>query len=230
VRILSIVHGPLVAPGVFADVVREHGHELVRWAPPTDGPPPEDVDAVITFGGAMHVDQEPEHPWLHTEDALLRRLLADGTPVLGVCLGAQLVAKAADAAVGPARQAEIGWVPVELTGAASSDPVFRTLPARFHAFQWHSYAFAVPDDGVELARNDACAQAFRAGERAWGVQFHAEVTFEQVRAWLESNESVPFDRRALLEETRRRIAAWNGFGRALCGAFCDVGARVAAPA
>jgi GMP synthase (glutamine-hydrolysing) len=229
--VLAIVHGRHVGPGIFADPVAERGHRLVEWSPSETARPPrslEDYGAVIVLGGAMHVDQVDEHPWLREENALLQRLLEKETPLLGVCLGAQLIAKAAGARVGPAREVEIGWHPVELTGAATGDPVVGRLPDTFQSFQWHYYEFDLPGGANELARNGTCVQAFRLG-RAWCVQFHPEVTLDQVREWLQEKEAVPVDRAALLRETEARIEEWNELGRTLCGAFLEVAERVAAP-
>jgi GMP synthase (glutamine-hydrolysing) len=232
VEVLAFVHGPLVGPGVFADAVAARGHRLVEWSPAVRAaspPPHEEYGAVLVLGGAMHVDQEEQHPWLREEDAVLRRLLESGTPVLGVCLGAQLLAKAAGARVGPASQPEIGWHRVELTEAAADDPVVGRLPRSFEAFEWHYYAFELPDGANELARTSASLQSFRLGGRAWGVQFHPEVTLAQARQWIEEKEEVPTDRAALLRQTEARIEEWNELGRTLCDAFLEVAERIGAP-
>jgi GMP synthase (glutamine-hydrolysing) len=216
-NVLAILHGDNVPAGTFAEVVTERGHRFDMWNPAEGAtPPPLDAyGAVIPLGGAMHVDQEAHHPWLREEEQYVRALLDRGVPLLGVCLGAQLVAKAAGADVGPARKPEIGWCEVERT---ADDPVVGVLPERFPAFQWHYYAFEVPAGGRELARSRVCPQAFRVGEAAWGVQFHPEVTREIVASWVaESDEKPP----GLLAETEERIDEWIHLGRALCGAFLD---------
>ena len=231
-RVLGIVHQPDAGPGVFAEAVAARGHELVEWRPA--GQPVPEVDgfgAVIVLGGAMHPDHEAEHPWLAPEKALLRSLLERGTPILGVCLGAQLLAKAAHAAIYPARRPEIGWYPVEVTEDAADDPLFQRLPERFHAFQWHYYTYDLPASAVELARSDVCTQAFRLGERVWGIQFHAEVTRKTIDSWVSAEErDVPSGRERLVAETERRLGAWNAIGRELCGGFLEAAERVAAPA
>ena len=146
--------------------------------------------------------------------------------MLGVCLGAQMLARAAGASVGPAGAPEVGWLGVELTRAGQEDPVLRVLPPKFDAFQWHHYTFEIPSGATELARSDVCTQAFRAGERAWGIQFHAEVTFEMVQAWTaEDPDDLPSPADDFLAATRARIDGWNEQGRELCGAFLDVAAR-----
>lgn len=217
-KVLAVVHSENGPAGTFAEVVRERGFSLETWLP-YERPAPPAVgahDAVMVFGGGMHVDQEERHPWLVGEVEYLRAALDREAPVLGVCLGAQLVARAAGAAVGPAAKPEIGWCDVERTG---DDPVLGVLPARFPAFQWHSYAFAVPAGGRELARSPACPQAFRFGKAAWGVQFHPEVTREIVASWAEESPEETPD--GLLEETDERIGEWIRLGRSLCVAFLD---------
>ena len=217
-RVLSLIHEDDAPSGIFGDVARERGHELVEWNFRRGRPPaPGDYDAYLVFGGAMHVDQEHEHPWLREEDDLLRELLDRGAPVFGVCLGGQLIAKSAGAEVGPAEQPEVGWFDVELTAEGTDDPVLGQLPQRFQAFQWHSYAFELPPGAVPLARNSAGLQAYRVGNRAWGVQFHPEVTQEIVQSWLEFEEGKP--ERPDLDFAP--LPRWNQLGRRLCAAFLD---------
>jgi GMP synthase (glutamine-hydrolysing) len=229
-HVLSVIHGEKVRAGVFSEAVEARGHVVEEWslAWGTSLPRPLDAyGAVLVFGGAMHADQEGHHPWLRDENLFLQRLLDLHKPVLGICLGAQLLAKAAHADVGPAREPEIGWFPVELTEAAADDPVLSRMPERFDAFQWHYYAHGVPAGAVELARNDLCTQAFRLGDFAWGVQFHPEVTLEQIESWMQEDEPIPAD---LLDQTRERIGEWNELGKGLCDEFVGVAERVATPA
>jgi GMP synthase (glutamine-hydrolysing) len=232
-HVLAVIHGEKVRAGVFGDVVGERGHRLEEWSVAWERPLPRPLDAygaVLVFGGAMHADQDRRHPWLRQENLFLQRLLDIHKPVLGICLGAQLLAKAAHARVHPADEPEIGWYTVELTDAAADDPLLGRLPARFDAFQWHYYTYEPPCGAVELARSRVCTQAFRLGERAWGVQFHPEVTLAQVEGWIADDEPMPVDRAELLATTRARIGAWNELGRTLCDAFVDAAERVAAPA
>jgi GMP synthase (glutamine-hydrolysing) len=216
VNVLSIVHSPEARTELFARA----GHPIDEWSFSGGGTPPDGYDAYMVFGGAMHPDQDLQHPWLADEVAWLHGVVDGGAPVLGVCLGAQLVARACGAWSGRlAGEPEIGWHEVELTPAAASDPVFARLPRSFRALQWHYYAFEVPESGVELARSPVCSQAFRLGKLAWGVQFHPEVTLAMVEQWLEEPEEVDFDREALHRETHERIEEWNVLGRELCAGF-----------
>jgi GMP synthase (glutamine-hydrolysing) len=231
--VLAVIHGDKVRAGVFGDVVAARGHRLEEWSLAWGTPLPRPLDAyggVLVFGGAMHADQDRHHPWLREENFFLQRLLDLQTPVLGICLGAQLLAKAACASVHPADEFEIGWHPVELTDAAADDPVLGQLPERFDSFQWHYYTYDVPAGAIELARSRICTQAYRLGDNAWGVQFHPEVTLAQVQSWVDEKEEVPIDDQALMAETRERIGAWNALGRELCGAFVDAAERIATPA
>ena len=232
-NVLSIIHGANARAGVFQGVVAAGGHRFEDWSLAWGTPPPRPIDdygAVFVFGGSMHADQDDRHPWLREENAFIQGLIERGVPLFGVCLGIQLMAKAEGAAVyalpeGP----EIGWFPVELTGAATSDPVFGRLPPSFETFGWHYYTYDVPERADELARSARCNQAFKLGENAWGIQFHAEVTLATVRTWLDDEDEFPtdLDRAAFEAETEEKIGAWNDLGRTLCGAFVEVAERAA---
>jgi len=223
VRVLAIVHEEDAGPGVFADAIRARGAELHSWMIRRDGPPsldPRDYDAVMTFGGAMNPDEESEHPWLKEEKALLADLLELEVPLLGVCLGAELVAEAAGAPARRMEESEIGWYEVEK--AFKADPVVGALPSHFDALEWHSYETRLPPGAVALARSERCLQAFRVGDRAWGIQFHAEVTREDFDSWLDTSDDRPPNADALRADTHERIAEWNELGRDLCGRFLDI--------
>ena len=219
-RILSVTHGPTVPGGVFEEVVEGAGHDLERWVVPLGGARhvPTSYHAVMVFGGSMHPDQDEHFDWLEPEARFLSDVLESGIPALGVCLGAQLLARAAGADVGPARAPEVGWLDVELTPPGERDPVLGTLPRRTPAFQWHHYTYELPDGASELARSEVATQAFRLG-RAWGIQFHAEATRAMIEDWLREDPDDVADPAALREETRERIAEWNALGRGLCEAF-----------
>jgi GMP synthase (glutamine-hydrolysing) len=233
VNVLAVIHGSTCRAGVFGEAVATAGHRLEEWSLAWGTPPPRPVDdygAVLIFGGSMHADQDDRHPWLREENLFIQRLLDRRVPVLGVCLGVQLLAKAVGADVYPlAGGPEIGWTRVEATEAAAGDPLFAALPARFDAFEWHYYTYDLPAGAEELARSARCTQAFRLGDAAWGVQFHAEVTLETVLRWLADKEDVPagLDLGALAAATRERIEEWNAIGRRLCGRFLELAERAA---
>jgi GMP synthase-like glutamine amidotransferase len=221
-RVLSLIHQADAPTGTFADAVRQRGDELLEWTA-SNGPPPEDpeaFDAVLVFGGAMHADQETQHPWLREEDGMLKGLLAAEVPIFGVCLGGQLLAKAAGARVGPAPTEEIGWHEVELMPEASADPIFGDLPERFDALQWHSYSFELPPGAVALATSPVCLQAYRLGERAWGVQFHPEVDVPILEGWLRDPEA---QGRSI---DLAPMESWARLGRGLAARFLALAARL----
>jgi GMP synthase (glutamine-hydrolysing) len=236
VRALAIVHETDTGPGVFAEVARARGVTLDRWLIARDARAPADpieYDAVMSFGGSQNADQVARHRWLETENAVLDRLLERRVPLLGVCLGAQLLAQAAGGVVRPAAQPEIGWREVRITEEARGDPLLGTLGPGFPALEWHSYEFLLPAGSTPLARSDACLQACRIGERAWGIQFHAEVTLADYESWIDQHRddlgSGPngLSAERLRVQTRRGIEAWNELGRGLCGRFLDAAAGTA---
>lgn len=231
-RVLSVVHDPAVTGGggLFERIVVERGDHLDRWVVANGDAAPGDPshwDAVMVFGGAMHPDQDAEHPWLRSEVAFLRQALAASVPTIGVCLGAQLIARAAGSWVGPAETPEVGWFPVELNDAGAADPVLGVLPRRIRAFQWHYYTFELPAGARQLAASASARQAYRLGERTWGIQFHAEVDRDMLDSWfVEGASELPKPADELAGETERHLPAWNEQGAALCNAFLDESGRV----
>jgi len=228
-----VIHGGEARAELFAPVIEQGGHRLDEWSFAWGTPPPQPLDrydAALIFGGAMHADQDAWHPWLREETTWLQEALARQTPLLGICLGVQLLARAAGAVVRPLPEPEIGWYDVELTDAGVDDPVAGALPRRFDAFQWHHYTYEIPAGAVELARSPACTQGFRLGDACWGVQFHPEVTRIQVEGWVANADDPPPAPQALLAETPVKIDRWNELGRALCSAFLTAAERVLARA
>ncbi len=215
--VLSVVHGERARTELFGPVVAAAGHRLSEWSFATDGVPPV-ADAFLVFGGAIHPDQDDRHEWMKDELAWLESLIDDGVPTLGICLGSQLLARAAGSWVGPLAEPEIGWTEVALTDEGPADPVLSALPARFDALEWHHYHHGLPDGAIALASNTACLQAFRIGDACWGVQFHPEVTEPQLDLWIEE-DGEPSEQEGLRAETRAHIGEWNELGRRLCRAF-----------
>src|SRR5262249_52922238 len=146
-RVISVIHGSEARTELFAPVVEAAGHRLDEWSFVWDTPPPrplESYDAALVFGGAMHADQEAKHPWISPELHWLEDVLSRGTPVLGICLGVQLLARAAGSWVGPLEMLEIGWYGVSLTGAGAADSVLGSLPWSFEAPPLHNYPYRLP--------------------------------------------------------------------------------------
>lgn len=227
------MHQTDAGPGVFGEAIRERGGTLEEWLLPESAEPPGDplgYDAVFVLGGSMNVDEGERHEWIGAERGLIGRLLERRVPLIGLCLGGQMVAAAAGAVPRRASRPEIGWHDVEVTEAGRADPVIGPLAPRFEAFQWHSYEFPLPPGAVALARSEVCLQAARIGEVAWAIQFHPEVTDDDALRWTEDFETDPdavrigVDPTALALEIEAKIGAFSLLGRELCGRWLDVAA------
>jgi GMP synthase-like glutamine amidotransferase len=225
VRVLAIVHQRDAGPGVFAEAIAAAGGTLDEWTlaeRPRPAADPLDYDAVLVLGGAMNVDEGKRHGWIAEEKALLRELLAREVPLLGLCLGGQLLAAAAGGEPMRAARPEIGWHQVEVTAQGEDDPLLEALAPGFEAFQWHSYEFPLPPGAAPLARSEVCLQAVRLGERAWALQFHPEVSRADALHWVDDYRSDPdaagigIDPAVLGPETEAKIGPFNDLGRDLC--------------
>ena len=171
---------------------------------------------LVILGGPMNVDEVEAHPHLATEVALVLQAIERKIPIFGICLGAQLIAKALGARVRPADHKEIGWHDVTLSDAGSEDPVLRHLGRSPRLFQWHEDVFDLPAGATPLASSERCAQqAFRHGTNVYGFQIHLEVDEPLVARWLTvpahlrqiESLGAEVDPEAILRETRGRIAA-----------------------
>ena len=222
-RVLFVEHPDGGGPGVFGDVA-----EMERWRAWEEPPPRGRPDAVVLYGGADNVTGGP--PWLQREIAWVREAVDDGVPVLGLCLGGQLLAAALGAPVTRVATPEIGWHPAWLTDAGRDDPVLSAVGERFVACQWHSWTFALPQGATLLALSAACPQAFRHG-RSIGVQFHPEVDEPTLARWIANWRNDPdavargFDPDHALADMTERLPEWNDTGRRLFSAFLGQIAR-----
>ena len=195
-RVLVLQHIACEHPGVFAEVMRERGVEQVAVELDRDQALPDwrEFDAVLAMGGPMGAGDDADHPWLTAEKRLVREAVEAGRPFLGVCLGVQLLAAALGARVYESGRPEVGLLEVELTAEGRDDPLFAGVDDLPVTLQWHGDTFDLPQGAVRLARSPmAQNQAFRVGERAYGIQFHLEVTQEMAGEWAQ----VPAYRRSL---------------------------------
>ena len=185
-RLLVFQHSPLDHPGVMRRYLAEDG---IDWEPIDTFtgcplPPLDDYDALLVMGGPQQTDQEVAHPWLKVEKDYIRRaIMAEEKPVLGICLGSQIIAEVMGGRVGPMERPEIGVLDVETTRAGAADALFTGISAPAKTLQWHLYAVQELPPGAEhLMHSPACEyQAFRVAPRAYGVQFHMELTGDMVR-------------------------------------------------
>jgi GMP synthase (glutamine-hydrolysing) len=191
-RVLVLQHIACEPPGVFEDVLHERGAELYRVELDEGDQLPDwrEFDAMVAMGGPMSVNDEADLPWLHDEKRLIAGAVRAGMPYWGVCLGVQLLASSLGARVYPGPEPEVGLLPVELTLDGLADPVFEALPHEVLTLQWHGDTFDLPHDAVRLAGSPAYPnQAFRV-HKAYGVQFHLEVSADMAREWAEVPEYV----------------------------------------
>ncbi len=189
--VLIIRHIDIEGPGTLGDFMEKNDipHQVVNaFLEDSYVEEPGDYSAIVTLGGPMGVyDDEEIYPFLRWEDAFLKRTIRENVPTLGICLGAQLVAKAAGARITEAPAKEIGWSNVSLTEDGREDPLFEGLPAEILVFQWHGDTFEIPGGGKRLAESAICPnQAFRVGSRAYGLQFHLEVTPPMINQWIDA--------------------------------------------
>ena len=152
------------------------------------------IKGVVVLGGPMNVDEVEKHPHLVTEMHLIEQAIQKDIPVLGVCLGAQLMAKVLGASVSRNPEREIGWYDVSLTESGCGDPLFKSFQKVEKIFQWHGDTFDIPSSAIHLATTPTCTgQAFRYGDKTYGFQFHLEVDEPMIDRWLK----VPANQREL---------------------------------
>jgi GMP synthase (glutamine-hydrolysing) len=174
---LNELGGALVAAGMHIDT-------WCTFLTETPPQPLESFDGVLSLGGTDSVADEARLPWITQERHLTEAALANGTPILGICFGAQMLARAAGAEITPAPRPEIGWHEIQMDPAAAADPVLAALGQRPHVFQFHYDTFTTPDAAVVMGAANGMTQAFRIGDSAWGVQFHVEANPALIHAWI----------------------------------------------
>lgn len=153
-----------------------------------------DFDWLVVLGGPMSVSDRQRYPWLADEEDLIRRAVEARRVVIGLCLGAQLMAEALGGRVYSAGQREIGWHEVCLTGRGAHDSLLCDWPQRFHVFQWHAETFDIPPDAIHLFASEACHnQAFQYDRCAYALQFHLEMGEPQIRELIENSPDMSYE-------------------------------------
>lgn len=178
-------HVPFEGLGVIATWAHENNYQVAatRWYAHDPMPDIAAIDWLVVMGGPMGVYDEDQYPWLVEEKRCIEQAIAQRKVVIGICLGAQLIADVLGAHVYPHTQKEIGWFPIELTAAGQQSPLFGFLPRRFNVFHWHGDTFDLPEGAVHMARSDVCEhQLFVYEQRVIGIQFHLEMTRTGVEA------------------------------------------------
>jgi GMP synthase (glutamine-hydrolysing) len=187
-KIFVLRHVPHENLGTLAAVFKRAGLPyayLDVWKKSARFPSPAHLRALVIMGGPMGVYETAKHPFLRKELSFIKKYLRTGRPALGICLGAQLIARALGGRVYPNRWKEIGWYPLTLTKEGRQDPFFSRFPRRSQVFQWHGDTFDLPGKTALLARSPLCRhQGFRYRDNGYGLQFHLEVDTALVREWL----------------------------------------------
>jgi GMP synthase (glutamine-hydrolysing) len=238
-RILVFQHVAAEPLGTLDPLIRARGHRIrfVNFERDPDAQPQLDrYRGLVVLGGPMNVADRHERAHLRTELLAIERALHQGKPVLGICLGAQLLAHVLGAPIRRQPQPEIGWYELHTTAAGRTDPVFAHLGASTPVFQWHSYTFDLPSDAVHLARTEGCEhQAFRYGEQAYGCQFHPEADAALIERWLNRADyarelcaaGLPHDMAAIRDQTQVLAGAMAARAEVLFNQFLDLIGRPA---
>ncbi len=187
-KIMVFQHVPYEPLGTLDPLLRAYKHRIryVNFGrKPSAKPSIEGYDALIILGGPMNIGQEPVYPHLNYEKQVILDAIERGIPVLGICLGAQLIASALNAKVYSADEKEVGWYPMSLTEDGKKDPVLKHIKTTMDIFQWHGFTFDLPEGAVRLVEGHKCVnQAFRFGDNVYGFQFHLEASLRLIQRWL----------------------------------------------
>ncbi len=219
---LVIKHVDLEGPGLIEELLRERNapYEIFCLEKDPHFPGLDAFTHIVLLGGPMNVYEEDRYPFLRAEDLLIKEAIQRGKRIVGICLGAQLIAKSLGARVFKAPVKEIGWYDVALTDEGVRDGLFSSLPKTFTVFQWHEDTFDLPKGGRLLAISSTVLhQAFRYGENAYGLQFHFEVTEEMIYEWMKEYEAefkhpqtASFSKTEILARTERKFQTYRELG------------------
>ncbi|WP_024890492.1 type 1 glutamine amidotransferase [Luteimonas huabeiensis] len=236
-RILVFQHVAAEPLGTLDPLIRSRGHRIrfVNFErDPHARPNVDRYRGLVVLGGPMNVDEQARRPHLRTELHAIERMLQQGKPVLGICLGAQLLAHVLGADVRRREAPEIGWYDLHATPEGRQDPVLAPLGEVARVFQWHRYHFEIPREAVHLARGAECEQqAFRWGELAYGFQFHLEMDRPLVERWLDTPayreelaaSGLPHDADAIRAATDLHIARMQAQADEVFNRFLDLVGR-----
>ena len=236
-RLLVFQHVAVEPLGTLDALIRARGHRIRFHNFERDPDARPEVDryrGLVVLGGPMNVEDQQQRPHLKAELLAIERALEQGKPVLGICLGAQLLAHVLGAPIRRHRQPEIGWYDMQMTAEGRADPVLGSAGERLPVFQWHSYSYELPRDATHLASTATCEQqAFRWGNSAYGFQFHLEADVPVIERWLGlpsfraelAAAGLTTDEQAIRAATERLVAATRRSADAVFNNFLDLVGR-----
>jgi GMP synthase (glutamine-hydrolysing) len=230
VNTLIVTHHPEEGPGLLEPILRERGwgvDEVGVWK--DNGlPDPAPFHLLILMGGPMSVNDDDLYPFLVEEKTFVCRWIEEGKPVVGICLGAQLIAHCLGGRVYKGPHEEIGWYKVSLTEQGKRDPCLGAFPVFFPVFQWHGETFDLPDNIVLLVTSQEYPhQAFRYKDSIYAFQFHLEVTDNMVRSWLSGSDVDEAQQRSIISSLHLHLPAIHQLCRDFMGPFLDTIERFA---
>lgn len=185
--VLIVQHAPYEHPAVIRRALESQGTPTLTIHPYRSElfPSHKEISGMISLGGSMHANDDETNPWIPHECELLRACVLENMPVVGVCLGGQMMARALGGRVEKTGTVELGWFPIQLNAAGKTDPVLGSAGTSPTVYHWHEDTFHLPDNATLLAYSRGCPrQAYRVGERAYGFQFHPEADHQLLHEWL----------------------------------------------
>lgn len=230
-KIYIIQHVENEGPGIIEEVLESHNIEKKIIKLYEGDNLPSDINentGLIILGGPMNVYEEREFHFLKDENEFLKSAIIKNIPILGICLGAQLISKALGVRVYKAQEKEIGWYSIQSESETYKDPLCKNLPANLEVFQWHGDTFDLPYGSVRLYHSIICPnQAFRYGTNVYGLQFHLEVSESIIKNWLSHSQEPElldgtFNPNMILEFTREKIDLLEAHGRIFIERFINL--------
>ena len=229
--ILIIKHIDIEGPETIGECFKSKGHKLKIIDLSLGDALPSNfsgIEAVVVLGGPMNVYEEKKYSFLKKENAFIKKIIKNEIPYLGICLGAQLLAKAVGAKVTKSPVKEVGWFQVDLTEDGKNDSFFEGLDEKIDVFQWHEDTFAIPQGGKWLGKSEGCAhQAFRVGCCAYGVQFHFEITDKSIKEWSdayfkEDRTALKSKKQSMLNTYIKKKQSFHETGKIICDNFSKI--------
>jgi GMP synthase (glutamine-hydrolysing) len=224
-KILVLQHHPGETLGVISEALQSAALAWQYVRSYAGQPVPANLkgaEGLIVMGGPQGVYEQDKYPYLRDEIALVRSAVSEGKPVLGICLGSQVIAAALGARVAPAAAREMGWYPVRLAAAARDDRLFSGVPEVFTACHWHGDIFDLPAGATALASSEMSAcQAFRYGDNVYAILFHVEITEPILDGWVRGSAAElareQIDSDAILADAGRRVSAMEPIAETIFG-------------